>query len=142
LYEHVQKNFPDVKMISFTSLSSPILVENLLATGVKGYVNKNQDIEDLILAIEHVYDGNLYLPDDYRFLIKKFHVLKKNSLTPREIEIVQLISKEYTTSDIASQYGISINTVENHRKNIFAKMNVRNVAGLVREASKLGYLEI
>jgi DNA-binding NarL/FixJ family response regulator len=142
LYEHVQKNFPDVKMISFTSLSSPILVENLLANGVKAYVNKNQDIDDLLKAINEVYEGRICLPDDYKFLASKINTLKKNTLTPREIEMVQLISKEYTTNDIATQYGISINTVENHRKNIFAKLNVKNVAGLVREASSLGYLEI
>jgi DNA-binding NarL/FixJ family response regulator len=142
LYEHVQKNFPDVKMISFTSLSSPILVENLLATGVKAYVNKNQDIDDLLKAVHEVYEGKICLPDDYKFLASRIHGLKKNSLTPREIEMVQLISKEFTTNDIASQYGISVNTVENHRKNIFVKLNVKNVAGLVREASNLGYLEI
>jgi DNA-binding NarL/FixJ family response regulator len=142
LYEHVQKNFPKLKIISFTSLSSPILIENLLATGVKGYVNKNQDSEDLLQAIYEVYEGNIYLPEDYKFLSKKINSLKKNTLTEREIEIVQLISKEFTTNDIALQFGISVNTVENHRKNIFAKLNVKNVAGLVREAANLGYLEI
>lgn len=141
LYEYVNKNYPKIKLISFTSLSSPILIENLLAIGVKGYVNKNQDIEDLLQAINEVYNGKVYLPDDYSFLSKKIQTLKKSTLTNREIEIVRLISNEFTTSDIASQYGISINTVENHRKNIFEKLNVRNVAGLVREASNLGYLE-
>jgi DNA-binding NarL/FixJ family response regulator len=142
LYEHVQRNFPNVKMISFTSLSSPILVENLLANGVKAYVNKNQDIDDLLKAVNEVYEDRICLPDDYKFLASRIHGLKKNTLTPREIEMVQLISKEFTTNDIATQYGISVNTVENHRKNIFAKLNVKNVAGLVREASSLGYLEI
>lgn len=142
LYEYVHKNFQKIKVISFTSLSSPILIENLLANGVKGYVNKNQDIEDLLIAIDDVYHNKIYLPEDYSFLSKKVKTFEKNTLTAREIEIVRLISNEYTTVDIASQFGISVNTVENHRKNIFQKLDVKNVAGLVREAFKLGYLEL
>lgn len=140
VFDYVTKNYPSIKIISFTTLSSPILVENILTIGAKGYVNKNQDLDDLIEAINTIYSGLIYLPDDYSFLIKMEQSSKKNTLTEREIEIVQLISREFTTSDIAQQLLISINTIENHRKNIFTKLNVKNVAGMVREAASLGYL--
>jgi DNA-binding NarL/FixJ family response regulator len=140
VYDYLCSHYPRSSVISFTSIASPVLVENLLTIGVKGYVNKNQDIEDLLEAIELVYNGAIYLPEDYNFLIKRIIEFPKVSLSGREIEIVNLIALEYTTNDIASRLGISVNTVENHRKTIFQKFDVKNVAGMMREASKLGYL--
>ncbi len=140
IYEHLCKHYPDSKVISFTSLASAVLVDNLLSIGVKGYVNKNQDLEDLYAAVIKVYNGGIALPEDYDFMIKKIPVQKANTLSEREIEIIQLIAQEFTTSDIAEQLLISVNTVENHRKSIFAKLDVKNVAGMIREVAKLGYL--
>lgn len=140
VYEHLCKNYPKSNVISFTSLASAVLVDNLLAVGVKGYVNKNQDLEDLINAIRIVHAGNISLPGDYDFLMKKIPEYKPNSLSDREIEIIQLIAREFTTADIATQLNIAVNTVENHRKSIFAKLDVKNVAGMIREVAKLGYL--
>ena len=140
IYDFLNKNYPQVNIIAFTSLSSPILVENLLSAGAKGYVNKNQDIEDLLEAIRKVSKGEIYLPDDYSFLSKKYTTSTSIALTEREIEIMQLIIMEFTTADIAQQLQISVNTIENHRKSIFQKFNVKNVAGMVREASKLGFI--
>ncbi|WP_166922486.1 response regulator [Flavobacterium poyangense] len=68
VFEYLHKNHPNLKVIAFTSLSSPILIENLLAMGVKGYVNKNQQIGVLFEAIIKVYHGGLYIPEDYSFL--------------------------------------------------------------------------
>lgn len=140
IYEYLQAHFPSSNIISFTSIASAVLVENLLNIGVKGYVNKNQDIEDLLVAVETVYRGDIYLPEDYSFLVKKVSTQEKNTLTVREIEIVNLIALELTTNEIARRLEISVNTVENHRKSIFKKLGVKNVAGMIREVGKLGYL--
>ncbi|OXB01698.1 hypothetical protein B0A81_19860 [Flavobacterium plurextorum] len=140
IYKYLNKNHPDLSVIAFTSLSSPILVENLLAMGVKGYVNKNQDIEELLEAIKLVWEGGIYLPEDYSFLAKQNRIGTAITLTPKELLIMQLIIREFTTADIAKQLQLAVNTVENHRKNIFNKLDVSNVAGMVREASKLGHI--
>lgn len=141
IYDYLCSTYPDSKVISFTSISSSVLVENLLVLGVKGYVNKSQDVEDLVEAIQMVFEGKLYLPEDYWFLVKKSIECPKGCLTEREIEIVNLIAMENTTNDISMQLGISVNTVENHRKAIFSKLEVKNVAGMMREVAKLGYLK-
>ena len=140
VFEHLEKNYSTIKSIAFTSLSSPILVENLLYLGVKGYVNKKQPSTDIINAVERVYNNEIILPDEYSFLTKRYYELHSSTLSPREIEIVRYISKEYTSAEIAEILSLSVNTVENHRKSIFAKLDVKNVAGLVREAATLGYL--
>lgn len=140
VYEYLVKNYPLVKIISFTSMSSPVLVENLLSIGVRGYVNKNQDTEDLLEAIQTVSNGDIYLPFDYLFLSSKYQINKQIALSDREVEIMQLIIREFSTTDIAQHLKLSISTIETHRKSIFTKLNVKNVAGMVREAAKLGFI--
>jgi DNA-binding NarL/FixJ family response regulator len=140
VFEKLNKFHTNVKVVAFTTLTSPILVENLLSLGAKAYVNKNQELEDLMEAIRQLKNGGIYLPNDYSFLKKNYLGSKNNLLSEREIEIIQLIAKEFTTKDISEQLGISINTVENHRKSIFQKMDVKNVAGMILEAVKMGYI--
>jgi DNA-binding NarL/FixJ family response regulator len=141
IYEYIADNYPHISMIALTSISSPMLIENLLSIGIRGYVNKNQEIEEIIAAVKHVHQGDISLPEDYQFLLKHKN-LQKSSITQREIEIINFITKEYTTQDIATILNISIGTIENHRKSIFKKLNVKNVAGMVREAIKLGLVEL
>jgi DNA-binding NarL/FixJ family response regulator len=141
LFEKISRDFGSVKIIAHTALTSPVLVENLLSMNVKGYVNKRQPEDAIIDAIKAVISDEVYVPNDYKYLVKKTGGSKESSfLSEREKEIIQLISLEYTSSQIAEKLHISLNTVENHRKNIFQKLKVKNSAGMVMEASRLGYL--
>jgi DNA-binding CsgD family transcriptional regulator len=63
-------------------------------------------------------------------------------LTERELQIIDLIGKEYTTEKIAQYLGITTSTVETHRRNLFHKMGVSSVVGLVKEALKKGFITI
>jgi DNA-binding NarL/FixJ family response regulator len=141
LFETIKTIYPSIAVIAHTSLSSTVLVENLLYLGVKGFVNKQQPTSELIEAIQLVAAGKIYVPADYKYLTSKFQVLHNTLLSEREIEIVQCISDGLTSADIGSTLNISVNTIENHRKRIFHKLEVKNVAQLVKEAAKLGYLK-
>ncbi len=66
---------------------------------------------------------------------------KKSILSTREKEITQLIAQECTTEEIANKLVISKHTIEAHRKNIFFKLQVKNVAGLINKAMHLGFLK-
>jgi len=140
LFEHFQKQHPEIAIVAYSSLSSPILVENLLYFGVKGFVNKRQPLNELIRTVLLAAEGIIALPGDYSYLASSYKTDTTAILTPREIEIVRLIAKESTSASIAGQLGLSANTVENHRKRIFLKLNVKNVAGMVLEATQLGYI--
>ena len=59
-------------------------------------------------------------------------------LTPRESEVLRLISQELTTKEIAEKLGVSVSTIESHRRNLFIKTNSQSVVGLVKEAVKQG----
>ena len=63
-------------------------------------------------------------------------------ISSREQEVLYLIAHEYTTSEIAKELYISTHTVDTHRKNLLFKMNVRNVAGLVRKGFERGILRV
>lgn len=142
VYEFVIRNYPQVKVVALTSLSSPILIENLIRLGVKGYINKNQEVEELLQALKVVAEDKLYLPPEFDSIYKKlksFHT-KPAVLTPRELEVVNYIAREFTTNDIAEFLNITVNSVETHRKNIFLKLHVKNVAGMIREAMQLGLI--
>jgi DNA-binding NarL/FixJ family response regulator len=141
LFEHFRSTHPQIGIIAYSSLSSPVLVENLLHFGVKGFVNKRQPLEDLLRAIFLVSEGKTIVPDDYRYLTSEYKSNNTALLSEREITIVRLVAEEHTSAGIAQELGISVNTVENHRKRIFLKLNVKNVAGMVLEATRLGYLQ-
>jgi DNA-binding NarL/FixJ family response regulator len=140
VFKFVTDNYPTIKIIAYTSLSTPTLVENLFSLGIRGYVNKKQPEIKLFEAINKVAEGGYYLPQEYDFLENKISQLQGKLLTEREVEIVRLISNEFTNNDIAMQLKLSIKTVESHRSHIFSKLDVKNVAGMIREAGKLGYL--
>ena len=63
-------------------------------------------------------------------------------ISVREKEILNLIAYEYTTHEIASKLFISIDTVKTHRKHLFSKMDVKNIAGLVRRAYEYGIMQV
>ncbi len=141
LFEKLSKDFKTIKIIAHTALTSPVLVENLLSINVYGYVNKRQPENEIIKAIKQVAAGEIYVPEDYKYLTqKKTHQGENTLLSEREKEIIELISMECTSTEIAEKLNIAVNTVENHRKNIFLKLKVKNSAGMVMEAARLGYL--
>lgn len=64
------------------------------------------------------------------------------SLSPREVQILELIILEYTTSEIAKRLYLSSETVKTHRRHLLEKLNARNVAGLVRRAFEYEYVSL
>jgi DNA-binding NarL/FixJ family response regulator len=140
LFETIISNYPQCAIIAHSSLTSPSLVENLLYLGIKGYVSKKQTISDLVTAIIKVAQGEKYVPQNYAHLASQYKSPTNSILTEREIEIISLISDGHRSSKIAEQLNLSENTIESHRTRIFNKLNVKNVAQMVREATKLGYL--
>lgn len=141
LFEYTNEKFPKISVICYSSLTSPILVENLLGLGIKGFVNKRQPIGALTDAIFKIATGEMSLPADYMFLTSRYKTTKPALLSAREIEIVTLVGEGLTTTEISEKLYLSPNTVENHRKRIFAKLNVKNVAAMIVECIRLGYLK-
>ena len=131
--------------------SRPTLVRQALRNGARGYLLKNSITEELLLAVRAASRRETYLSPEISgiivddFLTHQADVEKSglfDQLTPREREVVQLVAEGYTNNGIARLLNISIKTVERHRANLMAKLDVHDVAGLTRIAIEHGLIFI
>ncbi len=139
------KGNQDIKVIFLSMINQSTMIHSLIESGAKGYLLKNSGEEELSQAINKVYNGGVYF-DEKLFLVKD--KAKKSfsnnfipKITKREKEVLALILKEYTSSEIAEELFIGIGTVETHRRNLISKLAVKNTAGLVRVAMEYGLVK-
>lgn len=120
-------------------------VHQALQYGVKGYVLKSSVSDELLWAVRAVAGGKTYLSSPISEIVVESSIHAHSAtqdgdplsvLSPREKEILQLIAEEHTSAEIGKMLFISEKTVEKHRTKLMEKLNVRNLAGLVRLAVK------
>ena len=117
--------------------SQPAYAKKMLQIGAKGYVTKNSSKEEMIKAIIEVNNGNKYICEEIKNNISEMileenkDVPSVNSLTEREIQIINLIKEGLSSKEIASNLNISLKTVEVHRHNVLKKLKLKNSASLV-----------
>jgi DNA-binding NarL/FixJ family response regulator len=129
------------KMLVWSMFDEKLFAERALRAGASGFINKQEPIEKVLIAIRQVLRGELYLSTQMTNLllrrVGKGASLDEDpvrSLTNRELEVFQLIGKGMTTQQVANGLDISRKTVEAHREKIKVKMNLRNAAELTRYA--------
>jgi DNA-binding NarL/FixJ family response regulator len=108
-----------------------------MQAGALGYVLKRAKKAELEKAILTVAKGEKYFADEILQILQVPEPTQDNlphGLTLREIEVLTLIAKEYSSQQIAKELKISLNTVESHRKHIYQKLNLKNLAGAIRFA--------
>lgn len=135
----IRKSFPEIKIIALTSYDSKSFIANMVQVGAVAYLIKNVTPKELVYTINEVAKKGFYYSENVLKTIQDTIVSSKNSkgnletsfLSPREIEILQLICQQKTTSEIAEQLFLSPRTVEGHRNNLLLKTESRNIAGLV-----------
>jgi DNA-binding NarL/FixJ family response regulator len=148
--DSIRENYSDMKILALTMYDEAKLVKSAFKAGVDGYILKNSDPYELLNAIEEVLkgktyigvgvqlvgaraNGTTYMADKERSKFEDKFIQKYN-LTKREIEILKLISQAFSNKEIAQELFISDQTVSVHRKNIMRKLNVSNIAGLIKIA--------
>jgi len=138
----ILREFPRTKVILLTMHTEEPYVLDALQAGVAGYVVKSDAAADLAAAIEGVLQGATYLSSKISRAIVESSAEKKGlplgPLSPREREVLQLITEGKTTKEIATLLEISVKTAEAHRTKIMTKMGTHGVAGLVRHAIRRG----
>lgn len=139
--KRLKKEMPQLKLIALTSHSDMNTVKTAIQAGFDGYLLKSEDRDTVCNALQLVHAGEQFFSPQVKevfFMQGVSH--HKTSLTKREEEILTLIVAEKTTKEIAEMLFISDKTVENHRSNLMLKMDVKNLAGLVKKAITLGYI--
>jgi DNA-binding NarL/FixJ family response regulator len=144
----LRRDCPAVKVVVLTIHEDTAYLRQLLEVGVTGYVPKRAAGEDLIAAIRAVIQGGTYLhPTVAKKLVQPFvgRQTGANALGPdlsdREREVTILMVRGHTNKEIAAQLGISVKTVEAHKKNAFTKLGFRTRAELVQYAVEQRWLE-
>jgi len=140
----ILQRLPSTKVILLTMHAEKGYVLEGLRTGIKGFVTKTHAAEDLVRAIREVTNGTTYLsPEVSQAVIEAYQSNDDaigDPLTPRERQVLQLIAEGHSSKEIASLLNISVNTAETHRSRILEKLDIHEVAGLVRYAIRRGLI--
>ncbi len=135
LTKEIKKTNPDVKVIALSMFGERETISDMLKAGVSAYILKNTGKQELLNAIEKVANGGTFFSEEVSAEMMKVSPIsdsKEITLSLREIEVIELIAKEYTNAKIADALFISERTVETHRKNIFRKTDTKSVIGLLK----------
>jgi DNA-binding NarL/FixJ family response regulator len=140
---------PELRVLILSMHDSEQYLYEALRAGAAGYVLKSVADRDLVEACRAAMRGEPFLyPGAVRALIRDYldraragEAVREDPLTPRELEIVQLIAESHTSRDIAELLTISEKTVERHRANILEKLGLRDRVGLTRYAIRRGLVE-
>jgi DNA-binding NarL/FixJ family response regulator len=147
---HIRRKSATTRIIMLTAYEDDLYIQHALEAGVDGYVTKHSAAETLAKAVREVAKGEkAYSPnvkkripqyeksDGGRKLLRR----KSDTLTAREIEVLQLIAEGNANKQTADKLGISIKTVEKHRQAVMNKLHIHDTAGLTRYAISAGMVE-
>jgi DNA-binding NarL/FixJ family response regulator len=148
------KEFPHVRCIILSMHPNEEYVLQSLRVGAVGYLLKDATVAELELAVTSVARGETYLsPSVSKHVVAEYlrrlgtqdampgeSTSAYEQLTPRKREILQLIAEGNTTQEIANKLGLSVKTVEAHRTQLMNRLDIHDVAGLVRYAIRIGLI--
>ncbi len=129
--------YSDLKIITISLFGEEEYYYKMIDAGVKGFILKNSDIEEVLKAIKSVKEGNTYFSQEILYnVVKNFREVRKSDalqlhLSRRELQILELICKGYSNQEISIELNISKRTVDKHRSNILSKTETKNTASLV-----------
>lgn len=127
---------PNTRIIGVTMHTQPTYAKKMLQLGASGYVTKNSSKEEMFNAILEVSRGNKYICEEIKELLAEAQedpsaIAAINTLTEREMDVINLIKQGSSSKDISMRLDISIKTVEVHRHNILKKLKLKNAASLI-----------
>jgi len=131
-----------VKIIFLTMHDDATLVSEAFRCGASGYILKHSAGEELVNAIREVANGNNYVSPLVTNLPSEplMAHAQKTSITPRQREVLKLISRGLTMKEIASQLNISTRTAETHKYEMMQTLGVETTADLIRYSLRLGLI--
>jgi DNA-binding NarL/FixJ family response regulator len=159
----VSKEFPTVRVIILSMNAAEEYVLQAMRAGASGYLLKDGSITELEEAIRAVARGEKFLSSAVSKYVIAGYVQRTSEqsaganaggpahsgsppgsekLTPRQREILQLIAEGNTTKEIAKKLEISVKTVETHRTQLMERLDIHDIAGLVRYSIRVGLVEV
>lgn len=139
------KHFPQVKILMLTMHNTIDHIAPLIQIGVHGYALKNTGKAELVTAINTLMEkGNYYSSEIAHKLATELRHFDEAQvkLTPRELEVLQLVFEGLSTTEISERIFLSPRTIETHRSNLLSKTGTNNTARLIHYALKKGLVKL
>ncbi len=141
LIKRIKKNFPELKLIVFTSQAEHIYGSSIIKAGASGFVSKKQALSELDQAILNVFNNAIYISES---LAKQLTIRPKKTsvsndfkkLSSRELEVLNLISNGKRNIDIAKELALNEKTVSTYKTRLMKKLNVSNLVELIKKAKQ------
>lgn len=146
----IKEIYPKIKVLALTMHEDITMITKMLEAGASGYILKRTNMNEVFEAIKVVADGGKYLGREVQAILMDYLSATASEeelpddapvqLTVRELEVLNLIAREYSNDDIANKLFISPRTVETHRRNIFTKTKTKTIVGLIKYAIHNGLI--
>ena len=137
LIKQLHHEHPKTQIVVYTMHEEVWTVRQLMDEDVDAIVLKGDNPQELLTALHKIEDGKGYYSQQFIRLINQQNT-KQANLSSREMEVLEHISDGHSTNAIAQELNISTNTVEFHRHNLMNKLQVGNVAQMVKKAMQMG----
>jgi DNA-binding NarL/FixJ family response regulator len=146
----IKSYVPNAKVVALSMQRDGEMVLDMLKAGASAYVLKTCSVEELVRALRAVSAGQTYLGPEIAGIVTDAYISGpsgaegpgKAALTPRQREVVQLLAEGVAAKEIALRLKRSIKTVEMHRRNAMGRLNLSNMADLVRYALRKGLVRL
>lgn len=135
----IKQKYPAIKVIALSTFNQNSFIKKILENGADGYLLKNAAKVEMIDAINAVTQNKRHLSKEVADNLKTNND-ENLLLTRREKEILQLVTKGLTSTEMGKQLFISTTTVDTHRKHLLEKFKVNNTSSLIRKAQELGMI--
>lgn len=152
LIKNLTKNYPESKVIIFSTNIYEDLIFNSIKAGAKSYLQKGITKKEFIKAINEVYEGNEFFSESISKIMLNSYITKakseddlskkRSSLSEREVEILKYVVEEKTNLEIANKLFISVRTVESHKNHIMKKLKFNSPYALVKYAIKNKIIDV
>lgn len=142
--KQVKAKFPDIRVLILSVCDNESYLIDLLDAGADGYILKSSTKEELLFAIHKISNDGTYIGPEFTLNIlnrrkaerktDSAEINPNNTLTDREMEVLELIAQGMTNAEMASKLFISVRTIETRRKKILEKTGTTNTATLIKYA--------
>ncbi len=138
--QEIIKDFQNTKVVFLSMYSEAGFVQSAREMKADGYILKDTESEDLILAVNKILKGERYF--DKKLDSEKYNLhhddyfAKTYALSKREVEVISLVKNGFSSEEIAQKLYLSFETVRSHRKNIYLKLGINKLSDLILFANE------
>ena len=136
LYNDLKRLYKPLYIIIVSSVTNPILINEILQYKIDGFLSKYSGTEELGIALKYIKSKNQYISPSIINLLSTYNSTNKISFSPRETEILEVLAKGYKVEDAAKILHLSKHTIVTHKRSMMTKTNSKTLTELLAYARK------